>query len=202
MEGEHLAIYEQILRVFASKLEIVTGILASLVEPEPDRFTSADAYGTKRVKYALKKRSLDKAIEELEIWQRTADPSWFLLMKIASPHINAAMLGGCATGSIVDAIPSVLPIRAGIQGSAAANTPDTFAKGLSFSAEELTRMEISVILFTDSSVGRRVDTGATYILNKAFCVNFSKRQIVKKDTRDLVRKLQHNEPQTFGLLSC
>lgn len=64
-------------------------------------------------------------------------------------------------------------------------------------------MTVRPIRFCDMQLARWPENpAATYILNHIHCPLFSKYQVVKKDTRDLVRKLQHDEPQTFGILSC
>ncbi|KAL6404753.1 hypothetical protein AUP68_11582 [Ilyonectria robusta] len=203
MDEEHCEIYHQTLHVFLGKLEMVTAMLKRLVRRGPDDPTGSSdgggCYSTRRMKYAMMKNSLDRAIEELEIWQSTADHSWFLLMKIASPQVDFAIASDHA--SIAATIPSALAIRAGLRDGGTPNGPG--ASGITFRAEELARMAVWPIPFCDAQLARWPDNpAAAYILNYIRCPLLSKYQVVKKDTRDLVRKLQHDEPQTFGLLSC
>ncbi len=99
MEGEHRDVYEKTLHVFLTKLQIVTSILKSMQVYKPRPEASAGStiavdqvdFHPRRFKYARQKDSLDKAFEELDIWQGTADHSWFLLMKITDPRVDAAI---------------------------------------------------------------------------------------------------------------
>lgn len=219
MDEDHRELYVQILHVFLSKLKAVLAMLRRLVVPDMKPVpgdsgscsgtnrtvtaaTGTVGYAPRRVKYALNKTSLDKAIEELEMWQRTADQSWFLLMKMASQQIDAAIVGGHGgSASIATTVPSVLALRASSHHGG--RTPSAPMPGITLPAEELGRMLISPIPFCDARLAERVDgSRSTYVLVGIACPDPAKYQLVKKDTRDLARRLQHNEPQTFGLLSC
>lgn len=72
MEEDHREVYEQTLSMFQSKLEVVISKLKSLIKPQPREYglmmSTGTSYSPKRVKYAIKKDSLDKAIDELELW--------------------------------------------------------------------------------------------------------------------------------------
>jgi hypothetical protein len=225
MDSHHCELFEQTLDTFLGKLKAVTTTLRRLVDErkrraEP-RLAGTDGYlavtevslddalsngkfSPRRLKYAMNKRSLDQAIQELETWQGITDHSWFLIMKMANPQLDAAIQSrdavadGGSAASIATTIPAVLAIRAGLQEGGAAKS------GITFGPEELARLDISPIPFCDAKVARRKErsNGSTYILNSVICSHFPKYQLVKKDTRDLVRKLQHDEPHTFGLLSC
>lgn len=196
IDEQHQEILQQTLHMFNSKLQAVNTLLDGLVK------VSKTATGTaknrpKKVKYAWKKDTLDKAIEDLEIWQRTADQSWYLLMRIADPSVDAALSRDNA--STVTAVPSTLTIRHGMQ-------PTDTGSGLSLPPDALYGMVMSPILFSKTmSVAQRHHSSgkpSTYILNSIHCPLSSKSQLVQKDTRDLARKLRHDEPETFGLLSC
>ena len=198
MDDEHREVYAQTLDVFLSKLKTVTDILGRLVEHQVTSSAGDESrLSSKRVRYALKKNSLDKAIEELETWQRTADHSWFLLMKIASPRLDAAMESD--REAMAATIPSAFAIRAGLQDEGVSNAPH---RGITFNPDELSKMAITQIPFSELRIGQRTDNGSSYVLNAINLPQVLKYHIAKKDTRNLVRKLQHNEPQTFGLLSC
>ncbi|KAK0616479.1 hypothetical protein B0T14DRAFT_568079 [Immersiella caudata] len=211
MEEEHREVYEQTLRVFLSKLQIVTLILRRLVKPRSDTFGVASGgfeIAPKKLKFALQKDNLDKAIEDLEVWQRTADQSWFLLMKIADPQVDAALDApeddSEFTATTAVSIPSTVTIRAGLEELSLAGSAG--GGGMSLKAEELSKMSLTPVPHSDSIflAERCYSNGdvAAYVLNQIRCEPASKYQIIKKDTRDLARKLQHDEPNTFGLLSC
>lgn len=223
MDEHHREVYAQTLETFLVKLKTVTTQIRGLVvERKPDLvgakpgylIDSAVNYEPKSVKYMLKKKSLDKAIEELELWQRMSDHSWFLLLKMTDPAIDAAIAsyGNTNHGNVNSAstfFPSVLAIRAGNKRATESGTTGTTTAatgggpGITFRPEDLAQMTISAIPYSNASLAKREDgRRSPYILNTIICPHHSKYQLVKKDTRDLVRKLQHNEPQTFGLLNC
>lgn len=190
--------------MLSSKLQTVTGILKRLVKPPPEEGTAPASAGT-RLRYAFKKESLDKAIEEFELWQRTADQSWFLLMRIRDPRIDAALANseplepGPNTAS---AIPSTVTIRSGLQD---ADTVTVAGPRLTINADELSRMTTWQVPYSSAFFAQRLSTSSVstkYILNEIRCQPLTKYNSIKKDARDLARKLQHNDPHTFGLLSC
>ncbi|KAK4207894.1 hypothetical protein QBC37DRAFT_454276 [Rhypophila decipiens] len=213
MDQYHREVYAQTLETFLAKLKMVTTQLRGLVvERKPDAVVKKSGYlvnttinyEARSVKYVLKKKSLDKAIEELEIWQRMSDHSWFLLLKMADPAIDAAIGTYGNPNGVSKTIPSVAAVRAGNQkfkdnGTMSTN-PGT--SGITFKPKDLAHNIITTIPFSNASLAVRKDGSRAYILNIIICPHPSKYQLVKKDTRDLVRKLQHDEPQTFGLLNC
>lgn len=213
MDQYHREVYAQTLETFLGKLKMVTTQLRGLVtERKPDSVVVKPGhlidttinYEARSVKYVLKKKSLDKAIEELEIWQRMSDHSWFLLLKMADPAIDAAIGSHENPNSVSTAIPSVVAIRAGNQKCKdnGTITSNPGSSGITFKPKDLAQNTISAIPFSNASLAIRKDGTRAYILNTIICPHPSKYQLVKKDTRDLVRKLQHGEPQTFGLLNC
>jgi len=205
MDEDHRTIHQQTLSMLSSKLQAVVAILNRLVKPPPEPGTVAPTGAGTRVKYAFKKESLDKAIEEFDLWQRTADQSWFLLMKISDPQIDAALASTdpLDTGSnTANAIPSTVAIRSGLQDT---DTLTMAGQGLTFPAEQLSRMTTWPIPYSSAFFAQRPSTSGaptTYILNNIRCQPLSKYNSIKKDARDLARKLQHDDPHTFGLLSC
>ncbi|KAK0709977.1 hypothetical protein B0T26DRAFT_679316 [Lasiosphaeria miniovina] len=219
MDDDHRKVYDQTLQMFLSKLQIVTSMLKDMhVEKRPsagtfgpERDTFDTCYKTRRFKYARKKESLDKAIEELETWQRTADLSWFLLMLIANPKVDSALAtpedeDNASLSSTAVSIPSTVTIRAGLDDRFSLASSTATNLGLALPPEELRKMYVSPISYCDATLlaRRYSSTGdvTLYLLNRIECQPLSKYRIIKKDTRDLARKLQHDEPHTFGLLSC
>ncbi|KAK4177570.1 hypothetical protein QBC36DRAFT_326791 [Triangularia setosa] len=214
MEDDHREILGQTLRVLLSKLEVVTDILHRLVKHQPmcPIVSHSVEVNAHRVRYILKKQSLDKAIEELETWQRTADQSWFLLLRIADSQVDLALkmptdfetIDNKTHASTATAIPSTVTIRASrLQDTSYSSvSPET---KLTFDAAELSKMLIQPIPFSHISTAQRVFGNGqvgVYFLNQIRCEPVAKYQVIKKDARDLARKLQHNDPYTFGLLAC
>ncbi|KAH8905837.1 hypothetical protein BR93DRAFT_928411 [Coniochaeta sp. PMI_546] len=204
MEDEHRDVCEQTLRVLLGKLEVVTDMLRGLLKLEVPHDTVSNPVLDVRVrktKFAFKKESLDRAIEELEVWQRTADQSWFLLMRIADSQVDDALKATAPTSygpSTAMAIPSAVSIRSGLSGGAR-------KPGLTLSVDELSQMTIYPLAFCPALIAERVyssgQTGA-YVLSHIPCKPFAKYDIIKQNARDLAQKLQHDDPYTFGLLTC
>ncbi|KAM5358782.1 hypothetical protein ACJZ2D_014990 [Fusarium nematophilum] len=209
MGDEHRDVHEQTLCMLLSKLEVVTLLLKRLAKQQTDTADEKQARlgGKRKVKYAFNKDSLDKAIDELEVWQRIADQSWFLIMKIADPRIDEALPARDNTvgdgTSVESAIPEARAVRAAGHGDA--NTGPLAGSGITIKAEELDRMNVWPVPFSVASLAQRVfspGTVATYVLSRIQCQPLAKYDMIKRDARDLARKLQHNDPHTFGLLSC
>ncbi|OIW23930.1 hypothetical protein CONLIGDRAFT_664331 [Coniochaeta ligniaria NRRL 30616] len=204
MEDEHRDVCEQTLRVLLGKLEIVTEMLRGLLKLEMPHDAILDPgfdVRIRKTKFAFKKESLDRAIEELEVWQRTADQSWFLLMRIADSQVDDALKENTPTAyepSTAVAIPSAASIRSGLSGGA-------LKPGLTLSADVLSQMTTHLITCCPAQIAERVySTGQTaaYVLNHIPLKPFAKRAVIKQNARDLAQKLQHDDPHTFGLLTC
>lgn len=198
MSEEHQEIYHRTLVVFLSKLELVNSMLTNL--------GSADGPLRAKFKYAWKKERLDEAIEELEVWQRTTDHSWFLLMRIADPGVDAT-LATTDLGTLVST-----RATSAIRASLSTALPATAGSRLTLDFEEISRMMVKNIDFSEAKMVTRAHESReipSYILNEFNIpqpierLRHSKRQMLKKDTRDLARRLRHDDPpETFGLLAC
>ncbi|KUI56021.1 hypothetical protein VP1G_10793 [Cytospora mali] len=218
MSQQHQEVYHKTLVMFSSKLEIVTSMLTTLINPD----------GSLRVKlkYVWKKESLDEAIEGLEVWQKTTDHSWFLLMRIADPGVDSALsvekvtkhgrygraravvvtLSIGDSGALISTT-STSAIRAGLRTA----KPPTPPSGLTLDYRDIETMTVDGIAFLEAKMAKRTQKSeviSSYILNEIVttqpttCSKNYKRQVVKKDTRELARRLQHDDPETFGLLAC
>ncbi|RSL79960.1 hypothetical protein CEP51_006948 [Fusarium floridanum] len=210
MDDEHREIHERTLRTLLGKLEAVTLILKQLVrhtEPSQNgQYTNqrGPVLGARRmINFVFKKESLDKAIDELETWQRVADQSWFLIMKIAHPHIDQALPSVDNVvgdgGSAANAIPEAKVVRA------AGKTGPVTGASITIDARELENMNIWRIPWSVAFLAQRTfsqGTVATYVLSMIQCQPLAKYDMIKGDARDLARKLQHSDPHAFGLLAC
>ncbi|KAK7414263.1 hypothetical protein QQX98_006860 [Neonectria punicea] len=201
MDESHRELVEQTLRMFLSKLEAVAAMLKRLLKPRnASKGPVSDAESvSKRLKYAFKKESLDEAIDALETWQRVSDPSWFLLLRIADQQLDSEL--SSSDSGTASSIPSTLTIRSGLQE---VNQSSNNTSGISLPVEALNKMSISGIPFCDAKIAEvaRSTRAAMYILCRINCPPLVKYHITKKDVGDLTRKLQHDEPHTFGLLNC
>lgn len=147
-----------------------------------------------RWKYVLIKESLDMAIEELDRWHATADPSWYLLLRISNNKIDQALT--IRVNNAAPAFPMAIRIR-----EARRYTGDS---GVFLPPRDLDSMLISDIrLSTAKLAQRRSSKGVqNLILTSLECPAGSKVDLVAKTVQELAQKLAVNDPLTFGLLSC
>ncbi|KAI1112101.1 hypothetical protein F5Y14DRAFT_423167 [Nemania sp. NC0429] len=200
----HRAIYEKLLEVLQSKLNIVISKL-DRVRRESDKgndTSSSSGSNTKVMpsgwKYALRKGSIDEAIDELEGWQRTADPSWYLILKIASPKIDQALVND--DEATITSLHAAKTIRAGLR-----DIKGDGSAGVFLPSNELARMTTTDIPFCEAQMATRVSVRKGhqgFLLTKVDYPPEAKVHAVRRDLRDLARKLSHDNPSTFNLLPC
>lgn len=204
MEEDHKDIHEQTLSVYLTKLKIVTKKLQDLSRLQQN----GNGVEVKRFKYPLKKDSLNKAIAELDTWQATSDQSWFLIMRMAGPRIDRALNNheSDSTSSTAVSIPSTITIRTGWEARRSFSDKISNSRALSLSSTALSGMQISNIPLSDSlmTAHRTHSNGQTsrYVLDRLQNLVSSRSQAFQKDARDLVRHMQHGEPQTFAMLEA
>lgn len=196
MSQKHQELYNRTLRMLLSKLHIVNLKLMSLVEPGGSLRT--------RLMYAWKKEGIDEAIDELEVWQRTVDQSWFLGMRIANPLVDAALATNHTSTAVFTTTTSA--IRTGL---IPALLPPTVVSGLRLDYGEIASMAVKDVAFSEARIARRIyQSGeSSYILNDITTAqgpggSRECRQQMIRDTRELAKRLQNDDPETFGLLGC
>lgn len=198
MDQDHQLVYRFTLTMLQVKLEVVDAILRSVIEPPASKTGSRD-FKPKRLKHAWKKGGLDRAAEELETWMGTADLTWFLALKKLSLHGDALSL---PDKSAVAGSPSyILPLRASLRGM-----PSDSKLGqqitLSRSPEYVSHTDKIVIPMCNAQLGTLPGSFTSYILDKLLSQPSTQLNEAKRNTRDLARKLQHHDPDAFGLLHC
>lgn len=195
MSLEHQKVYYRILLALQAKLEHLNSMFVKVLRP-------ADADGgplAKKLRYVLKKDNLDRAIEDLRFWQNEADPSWFLLMRLACPKVDTVLAEGNAVSK-----PTVSMIRAGLNTTALSPS----AVGLMLEYKDINKMIVADVPFSEAQAARRANSSkVSYIFTK-ISIRLppksppSRFQSLKRETRDLARRLQHDDPEAFSLLAC
>ncbi|VUC23017.1 unnamed protein product [Clonostachys rosea] len=150
-----------------------------------------------RWKYAMVKETVDAVVEELQKWQALADPSWYLMLKMANSQIDLTLRSNEKTAT--DAFPETMRIRQVTRsGTASPNT------GIFLPAGELTKMMISDIpMSTLQMAHRATSTGVQrLLLTTVECPAGTNVNQKAREVRELARKLSVNDPATFSLLSC
>ncbi|PYI31380.1 hypothetical protein BP00DRAFT_415681 [Aspergillus indologenus CBS 114.80] len=148
---------------------------------------------TKRIKYAIyAKESLEHIVEELEQWQRTFDPSWFFLSRLAVQTIDQEFSGKRAAES--KAVSTVVNLREAHRIHDGESSASIFL-GKDFAIGRYTAIASS------SSWLARTDEGVV-VVDRIPIRRQNDLRHRTKDVRDLARILSTVDPDTFGLLSC
>ncbi|KAG5746212.1 hypothetical protein H9Q70_011088 [Fusarium xylarioides] len=201
MNEDHRIMHYRILDMVLTKLKNVIRILEGLIK-KPTKMDileeDEDAGLTvRKAKYVLVKSSLGEAIEELEQWQRKVESSLFLIMRMMDHQVDTELVRMRGETSIVTSIPSTMVIRNCLRDAQGQEGMQVFLK-----KSELDAMARTIIPFCDAALGQRVCSSKQLILNSIECSPRENVDIIKKDVRDLTRKLCHRNPQTFSLLTC
>ncbi|OJJ97463.1 hypothetical protein ASPACDRAFT_32250 [Aspergillus aculeatus ATCC 16872] len=195
----------QVLQVLRSKLKAAVKSVQSLTANSgaeglfDERIDSSVARillkvsRTKRVKYAVyAKESLEHIVEELEQWQRTFDPSWFFLSRLAVQTIDQEFSGKRAAES--KAVSTVVNLREAHRIYDGESSASIFL-GKDFAIGRYTAITSS------SSWLARTDEGVV-VVDRIPIRRQNDLRHRTKDVRDLARILSKVDPDTFGLLSC
>ncbi|KAM3455002.1 hypothetical protein NHJ6243_008691 [Beauveria neobassiana] len=201
MNEDHRTMHYRILDMVFTKLKRVILILEGLSN-KPNKMDVAEEdqdarLAVRRAKYVFIKSSLDEAIEELEQWQRKVESSLFLIMLRMDHKVDTELVRKRQETSIVASIPSARVLRDGLRDGQRQDGLPVFLK-----KSELDSMTKTIIPFCDAVLGQRAGSSKQLILNQIQCSLQANVEIMKKDVRDLARKLRHKDPQTFGLLTC
>jgi hypothetical protein len=232
LDHDYQRVLDDTLGILSSKLSLavstIEGVLKKNSEPRPGIF----GFGrrVRKGKYVLIKEALDDTIRDLEDWQRRFDPSWFLIMRMATPVIDQQLQeasvrarnnqwgrpsGAAAAGSVPGSsrpggrpgrnarTPSQSPLTALelANGIRDALRPDAPHHSTFLAQHNLNKIDIP---FSTAKAGSRGAGGGTtqwFIIDSLPCRPGSE-QVLSGDVRELARKLSRAEPLTFGLLNC
>jgi len=182
-----------VLDILVSKLEYANTKLGGLVQswsPEihSSVLQSKPISKRERANYIIQKDGLDKAIDEIESWQRVAfNPLWFAIMKIQSQRfdeeLDLSKEKNSSPGSnlVTDAIAVRNPLRKA--GSSHVFLPPG----------KLKAAETIEIAFSSAKL---VHIGNKWRLLDSFF------DLSKELVRELAVRLKSANPSTFGLLTC
>ncbi len=200
LDEEHQNIQKQVLNVLIGKLTIAVSKIDSLLIENKSTTSSVkdqrkQLVGVKRWKYVLLKEGLDRTIEDLETWQKMFDPSWFLILMISSPQIDAELTRHKET-SASSLLISTQRLRNTLRGNAQ-------QEGSIFLSEDgLRSARVYDIPFSSSKVAQRAGSSKLLVLDSVPCPAQANVQRLTTDVRELARKLFHADPIQFGLLKC
>lgn len=158
-----------------------------------------------KAEYVQKKGTLDELITDLEAWQTRFDPSWFLIIKIASPVIDKELREAASSSEFGER-----PIKA---PSNVAKDPLTAALNLrsvlapsggqqkSMGLPECS-LQTEDIRWSEARLGRLTGDSKWYLIDSISTEHAADVSALKRNIRQLAVKLSQADPLAFGLLSC
>jgi hypothetical protein len=196
LDEEHQNIQNQILQVLGSKLERAIAQIERVRRKKSDKDIENGDVGVriKRWKYVLIKECMDKAIQDLEAWQRMFDPSWFLIMKVASPLIDQELAKNDRTE--VASMRTAKKLRESLKEESPVKTP------IFLPEDGLSSAKRHAIPFSTAQIVQRTASNKWLIVDSVSCDPEANSSVLTKDVRDLATKLSQADALTFGLLSC
>ncbi|KAL4898768.1 hypothetical protein BDV59DRAFT_9744 [Aspergillus ambiguus] len=148
-----------------------------------------------RWKYALFQQKIDSAIDDLELWQRIFDPSWYLIMKVATSHIDSELGTYVATDSD-SPISSAHSLRKALHPTTATRAP------IFLPEDGIKSLSIEDIPLCSAQSGQREDPDKRLILERVEPDEGIDVKQFERDVRDLAKRLAHSDPHVFGMLNC
>lgn len=198
LDDRHRDIQQANAEMLSSKIKVVVQKLESVTisdeRPGPEQ-THKPVPKVRQLKYTFLKESLDKAIEDLEDWERLANPSWYLMLKIADSQIDQVLLKDRAVAG--DSIPSAKAIRGATQEEKPKENHRIFLPESGLEAMKQQDMPFCV-----ARLAYKQSSSSWFILSDVRCQLGANVGKATRDVRDLARKLQHDNTEAFGLLHC
>ncbi|KAK2611431.1 hypothetical protein N8I77_004770 [Diaporthe amygdali] len=210
LDDWHRHVQQQTLEVLLAKLRAANTKLWSLLKPSQASLDhSSEQIGTakaKRFKYVFVRDSLAEAIADLETWRTVFDPTWYLMMKMASPEVDH-QLEVEANQSTISSLGNYGSKPPGATARyirrAIHTTDDEAARStVLLPADGLLHNSIKSIPLSPAKLARRADNGDIVILDTVTCTSKPHATAVKRDVRNFALRLKHADPFGFGLLQC
>ncbi|GIZ41069.1 hypothetical protein CKM354_000438500 [Cercospora kikuchii] len=198
LREDHRVLQREILSVLTVKLESAKSRLSGLMK-KPTGSDQVDNQhpAVKRWKYMFVKPYLDETITSLDRWQQMYDPSWWLVLRIAGPLVDAELSRQDARRASRETtvISTAKQVRATLQGGAALGT------NLTLSSAGPANSRSSSIPYSSARYMERPGK-AGLIVDSIHCLHGAYVGDMNSDVRTLAAKLQSADSLTFGVLRC
>ncbi|KAF5858497.1 hypothetical protein ETB97_004338 [Aspergillus alliaceus] len=193
---EHQDVQQTTLEILSTKLLIARDTIAKCMIQREDESV------IRKFKYAFSEQKIDKALQELELWQDLFDPSWFLIVRAESRRIDEALESRLrdSTHKIHNPLVSARLLRSAFHSDPSAKVE----KIPIFQLEEhLNSLQLSNIPLSSALIGERPDSQRLpLVLERLEPSPGTNLEKLEKDIEDLGRKLRHSDALKFGLLNC
>ncbi|CAM1507759.1 Fc.00g046070.m01.CDS01 [Cosmosporella sp. VM-42] len=204
LEAEHCRIHIEVFEMLRSKLMIAISKLESMVKKSPDG-------GVKKWKIFFLRESLDEVINQLELWQRIFDPTWYLILRMSDKLIDSELPNKLETPTM-----SSMSSTETLVGSPQQNTPFVTAKSLrsilrsqpgsnvhiSLPQDGLDWNNAAMIPYSTTRVVQRSGSSKQYLVDTVVCDSGLDLSLARDDAETLAKTLQQVDPGIFGLPIC
>lgn len=203
MSPEHCRLHLEVLKVLSSKLDLARNKVESIV--------TASKSSLKKLTYIWARDAINEAIEDLELWQRTFDPTWYLILRIGDKIIDTQL----ADQPVLPCIPPAQPTLISRLSDATTLVPSAQSLRNEITGARDTHIHVSLsesgldwakaeaIPHSTSQIIQRLSTKPrTFIVDRMACTPDIDIANLRTDAENLSRKLANIEPQTFGLPIC
>ncbi|KAI1148854.1 hypothetical protein F4825DRAFT_76995 [Nemania diffusa] len=197
--SKHRRHVEDSARVLSGKLYEAVHAIDDVIKRKP----GVQHITVKKPKYLLLKETIDKAVRDLEDWQRRFDPSWFLILRMAEnkdglvkPKLSDAatkvkeLAGAPKEKNAFDLAKGLLDVTSQSDGD----------KGIFLPEKRFDRQPIPYS--TAVLVRQPQYTSKWLIIDSVQCGEQANLDELTKSVRLLASKLKRADPRTFGLLEC
>ncbi|KAH7464179.1 hypothetical protein FOMA001_g17882 [Fusarium oxysporum f. sp. matthiolae] len=203
MDDRHREIHDQTLEILVSKLKTTIMKLKSVSKPrqgtdlDPLQINEGEMLAPRSWKFALLKETIDKAIEELETWQKVSDPSWLLILRAKNTSLNEQLPLSNGRG---DGNPITQRTAECIHQPLGA--PDRAGTTIFLPEDELHRAKIVDIPYAEAKLARRAGSSRWMVIDQYDCPSGVVVDNMVKNMRDLAKKLRHGDSEMLGFLVC
>ncbi|KAI0449543.1 hypothetical protein F5B21DRAFT_44483 [Xylaria acuta] len=199
LDSKHRKHVDDSAKVLSRKLSDAVTAIDDVIKQKP----GVEQVTIKRAKYLLLKETIDKAVRDLEDWQRRFDPSWFLILRIAEdsevsvkPRLNDAatkvkeLAGAPKEKNAFDLAKGLLDVTSQRDGDS----------GIFFPEKKFDKRPIPYSTAVLARLPQR--TPKWLIIDSIQCDEQADRDELTRSVRLLASKLRRVDPLTFGLLDC
>lgn len=195
LDERHRRVQDDILQILFTKL-LAANQQASRVVREGS--AKKDGKEARKWKYPLVKESIDKAIKELDNWQKMYDPSWFLILRMATPVIDEAL-----DNDLDSTTERSNPIATARNMREAMLAFPQSVSSIFLDQASLDRAHRKNIPYSSAELAFRPLTHHSYfIIDSIPSRQGILPELLTRDVRELARRLSAADPWTFGLLPC
>lgn len=198
-DNEYRKYVDDSAMILSRKLSDAVTAIDDVVKRKP----GVERLTIKKTKYVLLQETIDRAVRDLEDWQRRFDPSWFLILRTAEskdtsvqPRLNDAAIqvkefaGAPKEQNTFDLAKGLLDVTSRPDGDSSVFFPET-------------TFDRRPIPYSTAVLARRPEHNRKWlIIDSVQFEEQANRDELARNVRLLASKLKRADPLTFGLLNC